>query len=163
MAAHAQQLPWFMDRDTLHHAAPEYVLLVPGQKPLISNIGFVNPNDIKSINILQGKNAVKLYGKSAEKEVVIISCKRKAKIIKISQIRLDSALSLYGISKEDQKLFVYIDSMLSYPTSNIYLETKKIKSVRIETEFVSGIRFINIITSNPQYKLKPGEVWIRGL
>jgi len=158
--SYGQKLPWFLDRDTVHKAEPLYVWIFPGHKPIIHGQYIVYPKDIDSLHVYSGNYARKLYGNAAKKGVVIVLCKKDTKIIPLTS--LDSVLTVYKIGMNDNRLPVYVDSVLAYPINEIYLELNKIKSVKIDTEFVSDIRFINIITTDPPRKPKPGEIWIRG-
>lgn len=53
---------------------PEGILFIVNEKPTDKVIN-INPEDIESINILKGEPAKKIYGKRAEKGVIVITTK----------------------------------------------------------------------------------------
>ena len=166
----AQKLPWFMSRDTsykyltTYNNVPMIVLLIPGKHPVkFKGYGLdsIKTNEIESIDILRGEEANKKYGDDALYGVILIHFKKKTnpKMVKLNNIH--DFYSKYKINESDQKLALFIDSNLIYHPDHQYFNFSTIKSVKIDTEFVSGIRFISATTINPVAHYKKGTILIR--
>lgn len=169
ITAVGQRLPWFLNRGTSHvNNIRLYIYYIPGKPPL-KLLGYelnLNPNSIREINVTNKNEAMRLYGREGENGVINIYCKKNTKIKLTKLTNLTEILTKYKIDFKDRKLPVYIDSSFVNHPEIEYYNLSKIKSVKIDTEFVSDIRFINIITVDPPRKpIKPkqGEIWIRGI
>ncbi|WP_333820110.1 SusC/RagA family TonB-linked outer membrane protein [Ohtaekwangia sp.] len=122
---------------------PEYRLILRGQRSLTGNnqallvldnvivpsslLSNINPNDIESVNILNGAGAAALYGSQASNGAVIITTKKgKAGITEINvsqniqasqvaflpkiQTKFGSGGSAYGINPDGSPYFNYLEN-----------------------------------------------------
>ena len=164
----AQQLPRFLTKDTIidHTALPLFVIIPTNNIP-VKYIGYdfsgLMPNDITKIEVLKGNDGVNTYGKAALNGVVVIYIRQKIAPSFTKLPGLKEFFKEYSIKRKDRKLCFIIDSALVKQPCFHYFDFAIIKSVKIDTEKVSGIRFINVRTNKPITHYKKGTIMIRGL
>jgi len=164
LSSYAQRLPLHLNNDSNRYQYPPlYVLKTPNNKPFISASpnGFY-PNSIDSINVLKDIAAIKAYGRRAKYGAIIISYKINIAFTESDSSKLTNVLQTYYPGLKMDNLPLYIDSVwIKYPKL-VCLAPGKIKSAKIETEKSTGIKFIDIITTDPPPAiLKDGEIMIR--
>lgn len=109
---------------------------------------WVNPDDIKSIDILKDSTAVAKYGEKAKNGVIIIRTKPTTELIKLSDI-----ITQYEMSIKDKNLKVCKDKILVQNPDNILVSKSDIARVEIitdnywQTPLIAGPeeKFINIV------------------
>jgi TonB-dependent SusC/RagA subfamily outer membrane receptor len=112
------------------------------------NILWINPDDIKSIDILKDSTAVAKYGEKAKNGVIIIRTKRDIEMIKLSEL-----ITQYSMSIKDKNLKVCKDKILVEDPDKILVSRSDIAKVEVITDnywhtpLIAGPeeKFINIV------------------
>lgn len=134
-----------------------YVLKLPEQPPLVTPNLLIDIHDIDSITIKKGNDAINLYGSKASLGAIEIHLKKKAAIINFDQLLAD-----FNIAYTNNKLPVFIDSVVVRGINDTYFELTDIKSVSISEERETGMKYISIISFFPARRHKKNDIYIKG-
>jgi hypothetical protein len=150
-----QKLPMALDNDTSKYKYPPLWVIQMPNKNIIKLLGnvfsnMINPNLIDSIRII--KNGIKEYGNDGRYGVVEITYRKNVDTTIINPDNLTQLLIKYKLNKKSKRLPVYVDSILVIHPENAYIEPGKLLSIKIEKEKTSGVKFIDILTTNPPKK-----------
>jgi hypothetical protein len=150
-----QKLPSRLDNDTLTYKyTPLWVIKMPDSitLKLVGNItsNMVSPDLISSINILKNTNSK--YGVEGRYGVIEITYKKNIKSTAINPDNITELISKNKLGKKSKTLPIYVDSVIVIHPENAYIETDKILSVKVKKEKSTGIKFINILTTDPPKK-----------
>ncbi|MCO5949935.1 hypothetical protein [Mucilaginibacter flavidus] len=144
-----------LDKDTTRFKnAPLYILQLPLADPLEASGIIIKPDNIESINVFKDGANTKEYGKKAINGLIIIKTKKTLKLLSINQL-----LTLNHIKNNGLPLF--IDSAIANMPGTYYFEKEMVKSVKVETEKETGMKYINIATLFPVHRLKSDEIYIK--
>lgn len=144
-----------LNKDTSHFKnAPLYILQPPLTNQMEATGIIIKPEDIESINVFKDSASVKEYGQKAKNGVVFFKTK---KVLKTQT--LDELLAKFKIN--DKNLPVFIDSVITNNPAMYYFDPEVVKSVSIETEKKTGMRYVSISTLFPVLRLKSDEIYIK--
>jgi len=133
--------------DTSKYAdAPIYVIKRRTNGSIETTNIVLNMFDVDSVNLYTAKSPGE-YGKKVKTFLVEYNIKNIAPIV-----NFEDFCAIYQISREDQNLPFFIDSLYAYKPKQTYFELGDILSVTISFEKSSGMKYVNIITVFPQFK-----------
>ena len=112
------------------------VLVVLGDKFSLLSFFKVNPNHIKSANILKAENAMPIYGEKAKNGALEITLKDGVRILNFDEI-----FSKYNISRQDQNLPLVVNRSFVKEKEKWLIDESVITSVKIleEQPFVEPV------------------------
>jgi len=105
---------------------------------------------------MEGCNVAQ-YGAKAKNGTILIKLKPDVKLLTLNQL-----FNKFTIDKKDRKYAVFIDSTIAYHPANIVFQPETIKSVTIDKETNTGIKYISIITIYIANRPKNGQIMIGG-
>ena len=152
-----QKLPLGLDNDTSKFKYTPILLLKFPNNNILKLFGnfhwdMLNPNLIASINIIKNSNSG--YGAEGRYGVIQITYKKNMDTTINNPDNITQLLGKYKLNKKSKMLPVYVDSILVIHPENAYVEPDNILSIKVEKEKMSGIKFINIQTTNPKQYIK---------
>ena len=167
-----QKLPVALNNDTSKYQyTPLWVIRMPNKNviKLMGDVSLnvINTHLIDSIRII--KNGIKEYGKDGRYGVVVINYKKNVDTTVVNPDNLTQLLSKRKLNKKTKLLPIYVDSILVIHPENAYITPGKLLSIKVEKEKTSGIKFIDVITTNPPKnytKINPSssdKIMIRGI
>jgi TonB-dependent SusC/RagA subfamily outer membrane receptor len=120
-------------------------------------IALIDQKDIASMEILKDKTADELYGSRGKYGVIIITLIKDVEIHEVDQL-----LNERKIKPRFKKLPIFVNNTLTRKAKEMFYtyNPNKIKSVSVETEKETGMKYISIITAdyNPapdnQFRIK---------
>lgn len=123
-------------------------------------LALMSPEGIFSMDVLNDKKANELYGSSAKYGVIIITLVKGVELQEFDQL-----LNKYKIKSRFRKLPITINNQLIRTTTDKYYtaNSNNIKSVSVEKEKDTGMKYISIITTdyNPN-PVPDNQIRIRG-
>lgn len=149
------KLPLTLNNDTTNYKYPPLWIIKTPDKHITKllgniNLDMINPDFIASLMII--KNGTKQYGYLGRYGVVELIYKKNITDTFINPDNLTQLIGKTKLSKKINLLPVYVDSVLIIHPENAFIARDKIVSIKLEKEKASGIKFINVLTVNPQKK-----------
>ncbi|MGF7078687.1 hypothetical protein [Mucilaginibacter sp. UYCu711] len=156
----AQQVK--LNKDTSGFAkSPLYVFKVYGDNQEFTAaplLGLIDQNLIASMEILKDKTADDMYGAKAKNGVIIITLTQGTEIHPLTYL-----LDQFNIKPKFRTLPLYINNTLTRSTTDMFYAPNKIKTVTIEKEKGTGMKYVSIITNDYSPNAAPDKTFrIRG-
>lgn len=150
------QTTYQLNKDTSKYkSSPLYVLKRLLKDPLFTSNLVINNSDIDSVSVIKPPGSVRLYGEKAGNGVVEINLKNRAVLLTYNEL-----LTNFNISYTFSHLPVFIDSAIAHHPKETYFEVTAVKSVKLQNEQSTGLRYISILSIYPVRRMKKGEVYI---
>jgi hypothetical protein len=144
-----------LDKDTTHFKhAPLFVLQLPLADQVEATSIIAKPEDIESINVYKDAGILKEYGERAANGLVIIKLNKNLKLLTINQLLASNQIV-------HTNLPVYVDSLITNKTGEYLFEPSMVKSVKIQIENGTGMKYVSIATLFPYHRLKSDEIYVK--
>ena len=117
----------------------------------------LNPDNIASVDVWKGEEAIKKYGKEGENGLVLITSKQKATDIKLERVEFSSFKEgeIKTIQLIDPKAIYYIDGVKSDSVTMHQLNPKTIESINILKGEAAKLKYGHDVSSGVvEVKLK---------
>ncbi|MDB4922222.1 hypothetical protein [Mucilaginibacter sp.] len=146
-----------LNKDTANYKNTPVFVLNTGNKQL--NIQTRHPvidqNDLSAVNVYQKSETTNLILNDDRSGTIYFTFKPG-----ITLIDLPHLLKKFDIAIKGSMLPVFIDSVFDYQPKTMYFQLSAVKSVKIEEEANTRMKYISIISVNPPLKLKQDEIYL---
>lgn len=148
------QAKYSLDKDTNRYINwPLYIVKIPGKQTIEPFYLLTDPSSLVSLKMSKDSTQKNIYGKKATYGVITITLKKGTKLLPLAGL-----LNSFKVSKKDNHLPVFIDSALANHANGIYFTRAEIRSITVDIEKETGMKYINIRSRRP---INRNEIYIR--
>ncbi|SFG45679.1 hypothetical protein [Pontibacter chinhatensis] len=147
LAVQAQQFEPIKKTALLVEEKPQPLVLVNNQETMLSAI-ILNDNDVKSLNVLKGNEAVERFGQKAADGAILMNLKQDLPLV-----RLEEVYKTFKIPAQQQKLTLAINGKHVKDPTLLLADLRQIERVEVtDFDVTSPSRwsfeeqYLNIIT-----------------
>ena len=128
LAVQAQQFEPIKKTALLVEEKPQPLVLVNNQETMLSAI-ILNDNDVKSLNVLKGNEAVERFGQKAADGAILMNLKQDLPLV-----RLEEVYKAFKIPAQQQKLTLAINGKHVKDPTLLLADLRQIEKVEV-TDF----------------------------
>ena len=126
---------------------PLFIYTINNQLQQASNMVDIDPNYIDRIDVNRSHELIDKYGPRAKNGVVSLVIKPG---VDVDLINTDQLFDQFKVKKRDRKLPVFLDSAITFEPYRMLFEARKVKTITVNKEDVTGVKYISITTTKPK-------------